>query len=79
MTMVLRESALVTGIGGAIGFALSLVALRLTSSLVAAVPTTDLAIFLAVPLVMMIVIGLASLAPARRAASVDPIEVLRSL
>ena len=61
------------------GVGLSLIALRLTSSLVGAVPTFDVVTFIAVPPLALVGILLASYIPARRAASMDPMAVLRGL
>jgi ABC-type antimicrobial peptide transport system permease subunit len=78
MRLVLKEGALVAAIGAIPGFGASLLALRWTSSLVGALPTTDLITFTAVPVVMGAVVLLACYLPARRAARVDPMVVLRS-
>jgi putative ABC transport system permease protein len=58
---------------------LAFVGLRMTSHLAGAAPTPDVAAFVAVPLLMAVVVLLACYIPARRAASVDPIAVLRGL
>jgi putative ABC transport system permease protein len=77
--LVLREGVSVAAIGGAIGLGVSLLAIRLTSRLVGPVPVVDLTTFLAVPLLTSAVILLACYLPARRAARVDPMVVLRGL
>jgi ABC-type antimicrobial peptide transport system permease subunit len=79
LALVVREGATVAAIGALPGLGLSLLALRLTSNLVGAVPTFDLVMFLAVPFGTMVVVLLASYFPARRAAHVDPMTVLRGL
>jgi putative ABC transport system permease protein len=79
VTLVLREGAFVTVLGAVPGFGLSLLALRLTSNLVGPVPTTDMVTFGSVPVVIAAVILLACYLPARRAARVDPMVVLRGL
>jgi len=79
IALVLREAATVAAVGAVPGLFLSLVALRLTSSLVGDVPTFDLVAFLVVPALMLGVILLASYIPARRAARMDPMAVLRGL
>jgi putative ABC transport system permease protein len=76
--LVLREGAKVAAIASVPGFGLSVLALRLTSKLVGAVPTTDIAVFVGVPLLIAAVVLLACYFPARRAARVDPIVVLRA-
>jgi ABC-type antimicrobial peptide transport system permease subunit len=79
IALVLREAATVAAMGALPGVGLSLIALRLTSSLVGAVPTFDVVTFIAVPPLTLVVILLASYLPARRAASMDPMAVLRGL
>ncbi len=79
LALVVREGATVAATGALPGLGLSLLALRLTSNLVGAVPTFDLVMFLAVPFGTMVVVLLASYFPARRAAHVDPMTVLRGL
>jgi ABC-type antimicrobial peptide transport system permease subunit len=76
---VLREAATVAALGAVPGLLLSFVALRLTSSLVGDVPTFDLVAFLVVPALTLGVVLLASYIPARRAARMDPMAVLRGL
>jgi putative ABC transport system permease protein len=79
IALVLREAATVAAMGAVPGVGLSLVALRLTSNVIGPVPTFDVVTFLAVPPLTMAVILLASYIPARRAARMDPMAVLRGL
>jgi putative ABC transport system permease protein len=82
VALVLKEGAKVAAMAAVPGLGLSVVALRLTSRLVGPegpVPATDLAMFVVVPLLMAVVILLACYIPARRAARVDPMVVLRGL
>jgi len=79
IALVLREGGTVAALAAGPGVALSLLALRLTSSLVGAVPTADVAAFLCVLVLITAVIALACYLPARRAARVDPMLVLRGL
>jgi ABC-type antimicrobial peptide transport system permease subunit len=79
IALVLREAATVAAMGAVPGVGLSLVALRLTSNVIGPVPTFDVVTFLAVPPLTMAVILLASYIPARRAAHMDPMAVLRGL
>ena len=79
VALVLREAVSVSALGAVPGLFLSLVALRLTSSLVGEVPTFDPVAFLVVPVLTLGLILLASYIPARRAASIDPVAVLRGL
>jgi predicted permease len=65
--------AVVTGI--ALGFA----AVRLVSSMVVALPRLDAVTLITIPLVLSGVIVAACLRPVRRAARVNPIDVLRAL
>jgi putative ABC transport system permease protein len=58
---------------------LAFAALRMTSHLVGVAPTPDPAAFAVVPALMAAVVMLACYIPARRAANVDPIAVLRGL
>lgn len=77
--LVLNEGVKVLLVGSFLGLALSVGAQRVASSLVVALPKTDLLTFVCVPLLLAAVILLACYVPARRAARVDPMEVLRSL
>jgi putative ABC transport system permease protein len=76
--LVLREAAAVTGIGALLGFGLSAFALRATATLVGPVPTSDALVFLLVPAVVGAVVLLGCYVPARRAATADPVEALRT-
>jgi predicted permease len=79
MTLVLLEGSRVAGVGTAIGCFGAVVALRLTSRFVVAVPSVDATTCLSVAGLLAAVVLLACYFPARRAARVDPIVVLRSL
>ncbi len=70
--LLLAVSGLVLGLAGA--FALT----RLLTSFLFSVGPTDPATFAAVSLLLLLVAGLASFVPARRAANVDPVSVLRT-
>jgi putative ABC transport system permease protein len=76
--LVLRQGLNVAALGAIPGFVLSALALRATSHLVGSVPTADAVAFVAVPALVLAVVLLASYLPARRAARVDPIQVLRT-
>ena len=69
--MKIALAGLVIGVAGA--FALT----RLMSSILFGVGATDPVIFVAVPLILVLVAAAACLIPARRATRVDPIVVLR--
>ena len=78
MWLVLRESLQVTALGFAIGIPLVLGSTRLLSSTLWHLsPNDPVSLTLGLDGVL-IVVGFASLVPARRAASIDPAEVLRS-
>jgi ABC-type antimicrobial peptide transport system permease subunit len=65
-------------VGGVLGLALALGAIRATSSLVVAIPSVDAVTFVGVPLLLAAVVLLACYIPARRATRVDPIVALRT-
>jgi putative ABC transport system permease protein len=64
-------------IGAAVGLAGAYAATRVMSSLLFGVTATDVATFVAVPLLLLLVALVASLIPARRATKVDPLVALR--
>jgi predicted permease len=75
--MIVSQSVGLTGIGVVIGLILSGLIAPMISTLLYGVRPIDPAVFLAVPLILMVVALLASYIPARRAASVNPIVALR--
>ena len=77
LVLVLREGAVALTIGAATGLLLAILALRVTAGLIPGLPLVDVTSFVVVPLVLAAVVMLACYLPARRAASVDPLEVLR--
>jgi putative ABC transport system permease protein len=74
---VLRESLLVVGIGAAVGVAAVFAAARLLVALLFGVSGTDLPTLVTALAVLTTIGGLASAAPAWRAARVDPMVALR--
>ena len=76
--MVLRQALFVAGVGTAVGLGLSIWAARAMSSLLFGVSPTDPATFATVTVLLIAVALAASYLPARRAAHVDPMVVLRS-
>ena len=76
--LVLQESLLVTALGLAIGIPLALFNTRLLSSMLWQLSPTDPASVTLGIVGVLLVVAFASLVPARRAASVDPADALRS-
>jgi predicted permease len=75
--LVLRQGAAVTAAGLAAGLAGAFVLSRSLSRLLYGVSPADPVTFLAVPAILFVVAAIACFIPARRAASVDPLLVLR--
>lgn len=76
--LILRQGLGVTLIGIAIGLLLSTAIARLMSKLLYGVSPTDPITYASVALLWLLVATAASYLPARRAANVDPMEVLRN-
>ena len=76
--LILKEAGLLTGFGIAIGLVCSVAAATLMRGLLFGVRSWDLATLAAVAGLLGIAALLASFIPARRAASVNPVEALRS-
>jgi putative ABC transport system permease protein len=77
LRMVVRQGVLMTGIGIAAGFAGSAALTRTIKSLLYGVQPTDAATYALVAAVLLAAAVVASLLPARRAMSVDPMVALR--
>lgn len=75
--LVLKQGAMLAGIGVVAGLLVALVLTRLMSSLLYGVRATDPLTFLLMPLALAAVALLASYVPARRATKVDPMIALR--
>jgi putative ABC transport system permease protein len=75
--MIVSRGAGLAGIGVVIGLLVSGIIAPMISTLLYGVRPIDPVVFLAVPLILMVVALLASYIPARRAANVDPIVALR--
>jgi len=75
--MIVSRGVGLTGLGVGIGLMLSGIMAPMISTLLYGVRPLDPEIFLAVPLILMVVALLASYIPARRAAKVNPIVALR--
>jgi putative ABC transport system permease protein len=76
--LVMNQSVRLAVLGVAIGFAGALLGSRLLQSLLFGVSANDPLVLALVPIVLITIAAVASFAPARRAARVDPVEALRS-
>jgi ABC-type antimicrobial peptide transport system permease subunit len=77
LKMVLRYAMTLVLIGTIVGLAGAYAVTRVMSSLLFQVTATDLATFVAVPAVLLLVALVACIIPARRATKVDPLITLR--
>ena len=78
VSLVATQGLALTGVGLAIGLAGAFASTGLLESLLFGVPATDPVTFVAIPLVLFTVAGLACYVPARQATRVDPMTVLRA-
>ena len=76
--MFVRHALALAGVGVAIGLGAAAGLTRLMSTLLYGITPLDPVTYVAVPLVLVTATVLASYVPARRAASVDPVEALRA-
>lgn len=76
--MILRESLIVAAIGVGVGLPLALMTSRLLRSMLFGVSPNDPLTFLGALVAVTLVALAASLIPARRAASIDPMKALRA-
>jgi putative ABC transport system permease protein len=76
--LIVRDGAGVLIAGIVLGFALAFAAIRYASHTIVPLPDTDAVTFVAVPALLIAVVLLACYLPARRAAKVDPLVVLRT-
>ena len=76
--MVLRQGLVVALAGTAVGLAVAWPSARLMSSMLFGVSAHDPATYVVVTLLLITVSMFATYIPARRAASVDPVQALRS-
>jgi predicted permease len=76
-SMFVRYGIVLAGIGVAIGLGAAAGLTRLMSTLLYGITPLDPVTYVAVPVVLLTATVLASYVPARRAASVDPVEALR--
>ena len=77
IALVMRQGALLAFAGIACGLVLSLLSSRVLSSMLYDVKPSDPATYTAVVIMMCLIAALACFAPARRAASVDPLQSMR--
>ena len=77
--LVVKEGAAVAGIGSIVGIPLALIAMQIASHYVLPIPAIDVLTLGIAPLAVGVLALAASYLPARRAARVDPIDVLRAL
>jgi putative ABC transport system permease protein len=75
--LVLRQGAAITIVGVMLGLAAAAAGGRLVAGLLFGVSARDPAVFVGVAALLAVVALAASYAPARRAAAVDPVEILR--
>jgi putative ABC transport system permease protein len=75
--LVMKQGALLTGIGVAVGLIAALGLTRLMASLLFGVQPTDVSTFISVSGILIVVALCASYIPARRATRVDPMHALR--
>jgi ABC-type antimicrobial peptide transport system permease subunit len=76
--LIVKDGAVLAIAGIALGFALAFAAIRYASHAIVPLPDIDVATFIVVPAVLAAVVLLACYLPARRAARVDPLVVLRN-
>ena len=74
---VIRDGVGLSAVGAGIGLAIAALATRLVQSLLFSVSPLDVGVFSGMALVALVVAGLASWVPARRASTVDPMVALR--
>jgi putative ABC transport system permease protein len=79
LALLLRDAVLALAVAVVLGVGLGFAAVRIVSSIVVALPRLDAVTMIAVPLTLSAVILAACLRPVRRAARVNPIDVLRAL
>jgi len=78
LSLLVRDALLALGIAVASGVALGYAAVRVVSGVVVALPALDVLTLVAVPMLLAGVMLAACLLPARRAARLNPVEVLRA-
>lgn len=77
LRLILTQGSLLAGVGVCAGLILAAVAAPMIAALLYGIRTIDPIVFLAVPLILLVVSFAASYIPARRAAKISPIVALR--
>ena len=75
--LVLGEGLAITAIGAGVGIAVALAATRWLSAFLYGIESRDPVTLTVVPMILVLVTAMACLVPARRAARIDPLRVLR--
>jgi putative ABC transport system permease protein len=78
LAMVLKRGLILTSIGAIVGICAACGLTRLMNSLLFGVSPTDIGVLICVTSLLVLAATLACLVPAQRAASIDPIEALRT-
>jgi putative ABC transport system permease protein len=78
LAIVVRHAALIAAAGISVGLWLAFASTRWLTTVIFGIAPHDVMSFVAVPLLLMIVVVLATIAPAVRAIRLDPIRVLRA-
>jgi predicted permease len=76
--MFVRSALVLTGVGVAIGVGVAAGLMQLMKSLLFGISPLDPFTYVMVPLILVMAAALASYLPARRAATIDPVEALRA-
>jgi len=76
--MFVRSGLILAGIGVLIGLPAAIALMRLMKSLLFGISALDPITYAAVPMILVVAAVLASYLPARRAASVDPVDALKA-
>jgi predicted permease len=76
--MFVRSALVLTGVGVAIGMSVAAGMMQLMKSLLFGISPLDPFTYITVPLILVMAAALASYLPARRAATIDPVEALRA-
>jgi predicted permease len=77
LTMIVGQAAKLAGIGVAIGLVVALPLAPLLDSQLYGIQSFDPMTFVSVPIVLLLIAGLAALVPARKAMRIDPLAALR--